>query len=87
MKIEEIDVFFEQQKQIHEQKKQQRYRLGQRILLVFLGVYTLATGYLAVLNYLDSGNLISGFSIMLLMGLFYIVKYFITGTFDRRKKI
>jgi len=31
MKPEEIDVFFEQQKQIHEQKKQQPYRLGQRI--------------------------------------------------------
>ena len=31
MKPEEIDVFFEQQKQIHEQKKQQPYRLGQGI--------------------------------------------------------
>lgn len=35
MKPEEIDIFFEQQKQIYEQKKQQRYHLGQRILFVF----------------------------------------------------
>ncbi|WP_312156665.1 hypothetical protein [Acinetobacter variabilis] len=87
MKPEEIDVFFEQQKQIHEQKKQQRYRLGQHILFVFMLIYTLATGYLAVLNFLDSSDLISGFSIMMLIGVFYMLKYFFTGHLDMRKNI
>lgn len=87
MKPEKIDVFFEQQKQIYEQKKQQRYRLGQRILFVFMVIYTLSTGYLTVVNFLDSGDLISGFSIMMLIGAFYMLKYFFTGHLDMRKSI
>lgn len=49
--------------------------------------YTLLSGYLAVSNFLDSGDLISGFSIMMLIGLFYMLKYFFTGHSDRRKSI
>lgn len=69
------------------EKKPQRYRLGQRILFAFMVIYTLATGYLAILNFLDLGDLISGFSIMMLIGLFYMLKYFFTGHFDMRKSI
>jgi len=50
-------------------------------------IYILVTGYLAVLNFLDSGDLISGFSIMMLIGLFYMLKYFFTGHLDMRKSI
>jgi len=48
-------------------------------------IYTLSTGYMAVVNFLDSGDLISGFGIMMLIGLFYIVKYFFTEQLDMRK--
>lgn len=79
MKPEEIDVFYEQQKQIHEQKKATTLSFRATYLLVFMLIYTLVTEYLTVLNFLDSGDLISGFSVMILIGLFYIVKYFFTG--------
>lgn len=87
MKPEEIDVFFEQKKQIHEQKRATTLSFRATYLLVFMLIYTLATGYLAILNFLDSGDLISGFSSMMPIGLFYIVKYFFTGDLDMRKSI
>lgn len=87
MKPEEIDIFFEQKKQIHEQKNNNVIIQGNVSYSSLMLTYTLLSGYLAVLNFLDSGDLISGFSIMMLIGVFYMLKYFFTGHLNMRKSI
>jgi hypothetical protein len=85
MKIEEVDGYLEQLKQQQTLKKQCRKTVIQQILCLGCVIYTLVSVYMAVLEYHNTGQWFSLYSALCCLGVFYIVKYLITGKLDSRR--